>query len=81
MLAAAGADGSSSPSSFYVLPPTGDINAAWPRLIAKALNARQARRLRSQPSQVGLAIAGAVTNRVAAVAAGKRTIAFIARFL
>lgn len=39
VLAAAGADGSSAPSSFQVLPPTGDIDAAWPRLIAKALNA------------------------------------------
>jgi len=39
VLAAAGADGSSAPSTFQVLPPAGDTDAAWPRLIAKALNA------------------------------------------
>lgn len=39
VLAAAGADGNTAPSTFQVLPPTGDMDAAWPRLIAKALNA------------------------------------------
>ena len=39
VLAAAGADGNTAPSAFQVLPPTGDMDAAWPRLIAKALSA------------------------------------------